>query len=80
MTIDAIRELHEARPFRPFDIIVADGSRLHLPHPEFLAHPNKGRTLVLFDRRGTFSVIDLLMVTRLQVATNGKAQWRRRAG
>ena len=80
MTIDALRELHEARPFRPFDIIVADGSRLHVPHPEFLAHPNRGRTLVLFDKGGTFNVFDLLMVTRLQVATNGRSHWRRKAG
>jgi hypothetical protein len=80
MTIDAIRELHEARPFRPFDIIMGDGAKLHVPHPEFLAHPNRGRTLVLFDRSGTFNVIDLLMVTRLQVAGNGRSHWRRKAG
>ncbi len=80
MTIGAIRELHETRPFKPFDIVVADGSRLHVPHPEFLAHPNRGRTLVLFNKSGAFNVIDLLMVTRLEVSANGKSQWRRKAG
>ena len=80
MTIDAIRQLHEAQPFRPFDIVVADGSRIHVPHPEFLAHPGKGRTVVAFDQSGTFKVIDLLLVTHLEVGTNGKSHRRRRAG
>jgi N-methylhydantoinase A/oxoprolinase/acetone carboxylase beta subunit len=39
MTVDAIGELHEAKPFRPFDIVVAGGTRIRVPHPEFSTTP-----------------------------------------
>jgi hypothetical protein len=80
MTINAIRELHEASPFRPFDIVVADGTRIHVPHPEFLAHPGKGRMVVAFNEAGDFKVVDLLLVTHLEVASNGRSHRRRKAG
>lgn len=77
MTINAIRELHEARPFRPFSLIAPDGTRLHVPHPEFLAHPGKGRTVVLFDQSGAFHVIDLLLISHAEVGAPGNGRGRR---
>lgn len=37
MTTDAIRDLRELVPFRPFDLVLPHGERVHVPHPECLA-------------------------------------------
>lgn len=76
MTIEEIRSLHEARPFVPFNIVVGDGRVYHVPHPEYLAHPRRGRIVVVFDEQGIARHIDLLLVTTLEVP--GKLQRRRR--
>ena len=39
MTVELLRKMHRARPFEPFDIHVADGRSLPVPHPKFLAVP-----------------------------------------
>jgi hypothetical protein len=38
MTIEQLRQMHQARPFRPFRVHMADGRHLDVAHPEFLAH------------------------------------------
>ena len=46
MTIEQLREVCQAKPFKPFTIQLADGDRLRVPHPEFLwFHPRGGRTV-----------------------------------
>ena len=47
MTIEQLRNVHQARPFRPFTIHMADGRALHVPHSEFLSHSASGRTVVV---------------------------------
>lgn len=79
MTIDQIREVHDARPFKPFTLVIADGSRIHVPHPEFMAHPGKGRIISVFDARGVAKIIDLLMVTYIEMGKDERGR-RRRAG
>ena len=37
MNIEALRKVHQERPFQPFDLHIADGRIIHVPHPEFLA-------------------------------------------
>ena len=43
MTLEAIRKVYLSQPFKPFVIHVADGRKLSVPHPEFMArHPTDG--------------------------------------
>lgn len=35
ITARNLRELLDARPFRPFRLFLTDGSSHHVPHPEF---------------------------------------------
>jgi len=74
MTIESIRELYEARPFQPFTIHLADGRRVSVQHPEFLAFAPKARTFVVAQPDGAFKIIDLMLVTELEVRArrNGK--------
>jgi hypothetical protein len=78
MTIQEIRRLYEARPFRPFDIHLADGRRIRVSHPEFMATAPAARTAVVYQADGSFDIIDLLSAASLRVPANGTARRRRR--
>jgi hypothetical protein len=71
MTIEQVRKLHQARPFRPFEIHMGDGRSVPVPHPEVLAIIPPGRTIVVGLADGTAEIIDLLLVTSLKHQTNG---------
>jgi hypothetical protein len=66
MTIEQLRELHQARPFQPFDIHLADGRTLTVRHPEFLSHTPAGRTIAVSDTDETIEIVDLLLVVSLK--------------
>src|SRR5437762_40567 len=45
MTIEQLRQMHSARPFRPFEIHLADSRMLTVDHPELLSQSQSGRTI-----------------------------------
>jgi hypothetical protein len=67
VTIEQLRNLHQATPFRPFTIHLADGRAYNVFHPEFLAFAPAGRRVIVFGEGDSFSIIDLLLVTDLVV-------------
>lgn len=67
MTFDQLRQVHQARPFRPFSLHLVDGQSVAVRHPEFLAQSPSGRTVIVYGRDDAFDVIDLRLVTRLEV-------------
>ena len=71
MTNEQLKIAHEARPFRPFRLHLADGRAFAVDHPEFLAQTPAGRTVIVTMPDERFEVIDLLLVTSLEVL-NGK--------
>jgi hypothetical protein len=66
MTIEQLRNFHEARPFRPFEICLADGRSIPVDHPEFLSRSVSGRTIGVALDNDAIEVIDLLLVTSLK--------------
>ncbi len=66
MTIEQLRTVHQARPFRPFTLHLADGRSLHVPHNELLSHSPTGRTVMVHEKEESFSIVDLLLVTRIE--------------
>jgi hypothetical protein len=75
MTIEQMRAVHQASPFHPFTIHLADGRALQVSHSEFLSHSPSGRTIIVYHADESFSIIDLLLVTELEVhATSAEAQ------
>ena len=72
MTTIKVREMQNARPFQPFIIYIADGRAIKVSHPEAMAISPGGRTAVVLHKDATFDIIDLLLVTSLQVKPNGK--------
>lgn len=79
MTIEQLRRMHQAQPFQPFDIHLADGRRLPVDHPELLAITPPGRTIGVGLADGTIEIVDLLLVTSLKPRTNGRSRPKRRA-
>ncbi|MCH7728133.1 MAG: hypothetical protein IH991_16890 [Planctomycetes bacterium] len=67
MTIEQLRAVYQAQPFHPFTLHLADGEKLHVPHVDFLSHSPTGRTLIVYGEGESFSIVDLLLVTRLEV-------------
>ena len=77
MERESLDALHRARPFRPFTIHMGDGRRVRVTHPELLACG--GRTLVVFEQPGNrMRIVDLMLVTELQVNGSERSRSRRR--
>jgi hypothetical protein len=67
MTTERLKELHQAQPFRPFIIHLADGRQVKVTHPEAMARRDSSRTFVVLDPADRAHHIDLLLVTDLVV-------------
>ena len=58
MRAENLQEVIRAVPFRPFALVVADGSKVDVPHPEWIAHPSGARTAVVMGRNESVRIID----------------------
>ncbi len=47
MTIDQVRDVLSKVPFEPFDIVLANGTRYTIKHPEYVDIPPKERTRII---------------------------------
>jgi hypothetical protein len=79
MTIEQLRTAYDAKPFRPFVLHLADGRSIQVRHREFLTTAPSGRTIGIWQADDSLSIIDLLLVTELEIkpAPNGPARKRR---
>jgi hypothetical protein len=73
MTIAHLRRLYEAQPFHPFVLHLADGREISVEHPEYMASAPSGRTVIVFQRNDAFNIVDISLVTDLEVRANGSA-------
>jgi hypothetical protein len=78
VTIEKIRDLYEAKPFRPFVIHLADGREVPVHHREFILAVPSGRTLVVCQPDDTLNIIDLLLVTDVELRPLQNGPHRRR--
>ena len=79
MRADDIRRLHEAVPFQPFSLVLADGRDFHVPHHDFLSIAPKGTALCLWaDDGGIGSYLDTALVAEVRMAPNGARHSKRR--
>ncbi len=71
MTSEQLRNLWKGQPFRPFVMHLADGRNVRVKHAEFLLPSPSGRTVIVYQPDDSFNVVDLLLVTDLEVGSNG---------
>jgi len=78
MTIEQIRNFYHARPFRPFVIHLADGREVPVLHQEFIMAVPSGRTLFVCQPDDTVNIIDLLLVTDLELKPTNNGSGKKR--
>jgi len=78
MTVEQIRQVIRAEPFKPFSLCVADGRQIRVEHPEFLALFPTGRAVVVTQPEDSYDILDLLLVTgvRVEDGKSGRTQQR----
>ncbi len=78
MTSEKLLEFYRAEPFKPFILHLADGRNIAVAHREFIMAAPSGRTLAVYQPDDTFNLIDLLLVTDIEVKPNGSGTRKRR--
>lgn len=74
MTIEQFRATLRQQPFRPFIVHMVDGRTFEVSHPDFVAQSPAGRTVIVFQADELYSVLDLPLMSELEVnAGNGRA-------
>ncbi len=68
MLAEEINELWDARPFQPFEIVMADGSAFTVTSPKLMLMTPSQRTLHLVTPEGKSHWLALSQVTRVSVA------------
>jgi hypothetical protein len=78
MTAQQLREVVQASPFVPFTLHMANGRSFHVPHPDFISqHPEGGRIAFVYLPNGASSIVDIYLVTELELHHNGKVQGKK---
>ncbi len=77
MTIERLKELYDAQPFRPFVIHLADGRAIPVHHRDFIMAVPSGRTVFVAQPDDTVNIIDLLLVTDVELKGRNGARKRR---
>ncbi len=74
MTAEQLRAMGNSQPFRPFTIHLADGRSFPVPHRDFVSQSPGGRTIIVYGAEELFSVLDLFLVTELEVQEKSDSQ------
>jgi hypothetical protein len=78
MTTEKLRELYNARPFQRFIIHLADGREIPVPHPEWMMFVPGTRLIHVARPDSTVNIIDVFLVTDLELRPDGKPKGRKR--
>lgn len=67
MQAKELQSIYRAQPFREFVMHLADGRSIRVPHPELMALSPTGRNAVVYTKDGAFEIIDVMLVTSIEV-------------
>jgi hypothetical protein len=67
MTAEKLLEVYDVQPFHPFTLHLADGRAITVRHREFMATAPAARTVVVFRPNGRMNIIDLELVTDVEL-------------
>jgi hypothetical protein len=73
MTVEQLKNVLHAEPFRPFTIHMGDGRSFFVKHRDFIARSPSGRTVIVYGDDDGHSILDMLLVTELEVHANRRA-------
>jgi hypothetical protein len=78
VNVKEIRELYSAAPFDPFELVLTNGSRLLVDHPEFMSFSRDYQTVHVHARNGSTKRIDAKMIVALNETANGSRARKRK--
>jgi hypothetical protein len=61
-----LQEVIRAQPFRPFVLVAADGARIRVDHPEWIAVRSE-RSAAVYDQDERLHIIDVMLMQRIEV-------------
>lgn len=64
MNIESIRNALREQPFQPFYLYLADGRRVPVDHPEFVAMNN--RIVIVTDENSATKILEPLLIVSLE--------------
>ena len=67
MRAENLQDVIHAEPFWPFWLCLANGSRVYVPHPEWILHPSGRRTAVVMGPDEGVRIIDVGLVLELDL-------------
>lgn len=67
MTLDEFQSVWHRAPFRRFTIYMADGRTFDVAHPDFVSRSHSGRTVSVYEIAGGFHILDLRLMSELEV-------------
>jgi hypothetical protein len=74
MTTEQFQATLHQHPFQPFVIRMADGRAFEVRHRDFVSRSPSGRTVIVHHDNENYSVLDLLLMSELEVErTNGQS-------
>jgi hypothetical protein len=77
MTIEQLREVYTAQPFRPFVLNLADGRKVPVLSRDLIMASPSGRMIIVVQPDDSMNMIDVPFVTDLEL-TPGKPRKGRR--
>jgi hypothetical protein len=79
MNVKEIRQLYSAAPFRPFELVLTNGARVYVGHPEFMMFSPDYRTVYAAGQRdGETKRIDTNMIIALNELKDGARPRKRK--
>ena len=69
MDLNTIRHALREQPFRPFDLCLADGRRVSVKHPEFVAMNQ--RIVIVTDEESATKILEPLLILSLEPSPPG---------
>lgn len=79
MDVDELRQLYRAAPFEPFELVLTNGAKVYIGHPEFMMFSTNYRTVYAADERtGETQRIDAKMIIAVNEVKNGARPRKRK--
>ena len=69
----AIRQVLRQQPFQPFVLHLADGRAFEVPHTDFISLSQNGRRVIVEKDDDSFEIIDVLLVSSVEVKPSAQA-------
>jgi len=73
MTIQQLKTVYDKQPFQPFVLHLADGRQIPVLHREFMLTYPSGRTVMVVQPDDSANIIDLLLVTDIELKSYSSA-------